>query len=143
MRKKLPVLLLVLIILLQAFVPVAYAVSKNDAQSQTAYFCPSDATSKGAGNGLKFGNTTKSAQKLANQMSKRGWSETTVRDTVDNAFTTRSSTNLANNNPATAYFNKDGSYVVVDNVRKEVVQISDKFDLNWKPDPNIINPYKP
>lgn len=49
MRKKLPVLLLVLIILLQAFVPVAYAVSKNDAQSQTAYFCPSDATSKGTG----------------------------------------------------------------------------------------------
>lgn len=49
MRKKLPILLLVLIILLQAFVPVAYAASKNDAQSQTAYFCPSDATSKGAG----------------------------------------------------------------------------------------------
>ena len=49
MRKKLPVLLLVLIILLQAFVPVAYAASKNEEQSQTAYFCPSDATSEGAG----------------------------------------------------------------------------------------------
>ena len=49
MRKKLPVLLLVLIILLQAFVPAAYAASKNNAQSQTAYFCPSDATSKSAG----------------------------------------------------------------------------------------------
>lgn len=49
MRKKLPVLLLVLTILLQAFVPVAYAASKNEEQSQTAYFCLSDATSEGAG----------------------------------------------------------------------------------------------
>lgn len=49
MRKKLPVLLLVLIILMQAFTPVTYAASKNEEQSQTAYFCPSDATSEGAG----------------------------------------------------------------------------------------------
>ncbi len=49
MRKKLPVLLLVLIILLQAFAPVTFAASKNEVQSQTVYFCPSDATSEGAG----------------------------------------------------------------------------------------------
>lgn len=49
MRKKLSVLLLVLIILMQAFAPVTFAASKNEAQSQTAYFCPSDATSKGTG----------------------------------------------------------------------------------------------
>ncbi|MDI6619744.1 MAG: hypothetical protein QME45_14005 [Clostridiales bacterium] len=59
MRKKLPVLLLVLIILLQAFVPVAYAAPKNDAQSQTAYFCPSDATSEGAGKGFDNFNALK------------------------------------------------------------------------------------
>mgnify|MGYP001011239774 FL=1 len=91
--------------------------------------------SKGKGsNGLKFGSTTKSAEKLANQMSKRGWTETSVNDTVNNAFTTRTSTNLANNNPATAYFNKDGSYVVVDNVTKEVVQVSNRLDPKWIPD---------
>lgn len=51
MRKKLSVLLLVLIILMQAFAPVTFAASKNEAQSQTAYFCPSDATSKGMNKG--------------------------------------------------------------------------------------------
>ena len=53
MRKKLPVLSLVLIILMQAFAPVTFAASKNEAQSQTAYFCPSYPTSEGAGNAVK------------------------------------------------------------------------------------------
>ena len=101
-------------------------------------------SAKSAGsNGLKFGSTTKSIEKLTKQMSKRGWTETSVKDTVNNAFTTRGSKNLANNSPATAYFNKDGSYVVVDNVTKEVVQISNRLDPKWIPDSNIINPYKP
>jgi hypothetical protein len=49
MRKKLSVLLIALIILLQAFTPAVFAASKNEVQSQTAYLCPSDPTSEGAG----------------------------------------------------------------------------------------------
>ncbi|WP_339061080.1 hypothetical protein [Tepidibacillus marianensis] len=49
MHKKLPVLILALIILLQAFTPAVFAASKNEVQSQTAYLCPFDPTSEGAG----------------------------------------------------------------------------------------------
>lgn len=49
MRKKLPILLLALIILLQVFVPAVYAVSKSEAISSTASFCSLDTTPEGAG----------------------------------------------------------------------------------------------
>jgi hypothetical protein len=49
MRKKLSVLLIALIILLQAFTPAVFAASKNEVQSQTAYLCPFDPTSEGVG----------------------------------------------------------------------------------------------
>jgi|GEM_PF-4313990 putative cell wall-binding protein len=48
MKKKLPVLILALIILLQAFVPVVYAASENVAISSSVYLCPFDTTSEGA-----------------------------------------------------------------------------------------------
>ena len=49
MRRKLPVLILALIILLQAFVPAVYAASENEAVSSNVYLCPFDPTSEGAG----------------------------------------------------------------------------------------------
>lgn len=49
MRRKLPVLLLALIILLQVFVPAVYAASKNEAISSTPPFCSLDTTPEGAG----------------------------------------------------------------------------------------------
>lgn len=54
MRRKLPILVLALIILLQAFVPAVYATSKIEAISSNVSLCPFDITSKGAGNNLKF-----------------------------------------------------------------------------------------
>ena len=98
----------------------------------------------GAGSDIKFGSDTKSAQKLSNQMNKRGWTEEMVEDTVRNPYTTRVSTNKATGNSATVYYNKSGSYVVIDDVTKEVVQISDNINPStWIPDPSIIDPYKP
>lgn len=94
-------------------------------------------------NSIKFGSNAKSAEKLANQMQKRGWDESLVRQTVDSPYTTRVSKNLATGNSSTVYYMKDGSYVIVDDITNEVVQISDRFDTNWIPDVNIINPYKP
>ncbi|WP_339061221.1 hypothetical protein [Tepidibacillus marianensis] len=49
MQRRLPVLILALIILLQAFVPAVYAASENEAISSNIYLCPFDITSEGAG----------------------------------------------------------------------------------------------
>lgn len=49
MRRKLPVLILALIILLQVFIPATFAVSKNEAISLTASFCSLGTTPEGAG----------------------------------------------------------------------------------------------
>ena len=73
----------------------------------------------------------------------RGWTNDSVKGTVSDYYTTRSATNRATGNPATVYYNKDGSYIIVDNVTNEVVQVSNKFDSNWAPDSSIINPYLP
>lgn len=92
---------------------------------------------------IKFGSTAKSTKKLNRQMEQRGWSEKTVKDIADKPHTTRKSINRANGNEATVFYDKDGSYMIVDDVTKEVVQISDKFNKDWAPDREIINPYKP
>lgn len=59
MRRKLPVLMLALIILLQAFVPAVYGASENEAVSSSVYLCPFDATSEGAGKGFDNFNALK------------------------------------------------------------------------------------
>jgi hypothetical protein len=98
----------------------------------------------GAGSSIKFGSDTKSAQKLSNQMTQRGWTESTVSDTVSNPYTTRVSTNKATGNSATVYYNQAGGYVIIDDTTKAVVQVSDNINPStWIPDPSIINPYKP
>lgn len=96
-----------------------------------------------SGNNVKFGSDSKSADKLARQMEQRGWTEQSVRDTVNNPTHTSPAMNKATGNNATAYFNADGSYVVVDNVSLEIVQVSAIGDANWIPDPSIVDPYIP
>ena len=77
-------------------------------------------------------------------MQRRGWSIQSVRNTVDNPYTTRISTNKATGNSATVFYNKNGSYVIVDDITKAIVQISDNINPSaWLPDSNIINPYRP
>ncbi|MDI6619875.1 MAG: hypothetical protein QME45_14695 [Clostridiales bacterium] len=49
MKRKLPVLILAVVILLQAFTLAVFAASKNEGESRTACFCSSDLTSEGAG----------------------------------------------------------------------------------------------
>jgi len=98
----------------------------------------------GNSSNVKFGSDVKSSQKLMNQMSNRGWTKTSVKNTIDAPYTTRSSTNLATGNSATVYYNQNGSHVIVDNVTNEIVQVSDALNPSeWISDPNIINPYKP
>ncbi len=79
--------------------------------------------------------------KIMNQMSKRGWTEKLISKTLKSKIT-REATNKATGNKATAFFAKDGSYVVKDDVTNEIIQISDRL-RSWTPDQTIVNPYTP
>ena len=108
----------------------------------------SEAEGKGGsgakGDQIVFGSDTKSATKLNNQMTKRGWTESTVRDTVSNPYTKRVSVNKATGNSATVYYNKSGGYVIIDDVTNAIVQVSDNINPStWAPDPSIVDPYLP
>ena len=93
---------------------------------------------------LVFGSSTKSTQKLMNQMNSRGWTEDLIRNTVDNPYTIRTSVNKATGNAATVFYTQQGSYVIVDDVTKAIVQISDNINPStWAPDLSIVDPYIP
>lgn len=102
------------------------------------------ADNKTTGDNVKFGSDTKSEQKLSNQMDQRGWTRDSVKETVNNPYTTRTSVNKATGNSATVYYNQQGGYVIVDDTTKAIVQISDNINPStWIPDPGIVNPYTP
>ncbi len=91
-------------------------------------------------NGGKGSLTSNFSNKIEKQFAKRGWSQDLVNETVNNPYTTREALNKANGNPATAFYNKEGQYVVRDNKTGNIVQISDK-SRPFSPDPTIKNPY--
>ncbi len=90
---------------------------------------------------IKFENSSKKTSKLNNQIRTRGWTFESITKTVNEPFQIRTSINRATGNTATVYYDKDGSYVIVDNITNEIVQVSNRFDPNWKPDISIIDPY--
>lgn len=57
--------------------------------------------------------------------------------------------NKATGNPATAYFRRDGHYIVRDNVTGDIVQMSHTGKSigygpgQWAPDDSIVDPYIP
>lgn len=92
------------------------------------------------------GNTEKSqctsvsiALKIKKQMNKRGWSEKQVMDAINNPSKTASTSDVRNNpitgikndDPATAYFDSEGNYVVQNDETGDIVQVSDKNDPEW------------
>ena len=74
------------------------------------------------------------------QIGKRGWSKESIVDTINNPSATRNSINKSNGNSATAYYDSDGKYVVVDDETGQLVQIEDKTTDNWSPDDTIDDP---
>lgn len=78
--------------------------------------------------------------KIGKQMSKRGWTEESIHETIDNPVRTVAARDTrwfpgadkALNDPATAYYSSDGGYVVRNDNTGEIVQISNKFKPNWK-----------
>jgi RHS repeat-associated protein len=81
--------------------------------------------------------------KIAKQMQRRGWDGDAIEKTAQKPYATSEATNKATGGDATAYFNKDGSYIIKDNQTGDVIQISNKNDPGWVPDQTIKNPYKP
>ncbi len=80
----------------------------------------------------------------ANQLLRRGWTRNSIDQTVNNPFTTRPALNRSTGNPATAFFNQDGSHIIRDDITAELVQMSDRLNPDsWMPDPVIVDPYLP
>ncbi|MEM9624726.1 MAG: colicin E5-related ribonuclease [Pseudomonadota bacterium] len=97
----------------------------------------------GADDDAKVSDDITIGDKIGRQSGQRGWNEESIKDVVDNPHTTRPATNKANGNDATAYYDEDGSHVVVDDVTGAVVQVSDRNNpTGWVPDSSIENPYR-
>ncbi len=78
---------------------------------------------------------------IMRRLKKRGWSDGLVDDTISSPYAVRKSVNKHTGGNATAFFRRDGSYVVLDDSTGEIIQISDRYDPNWIPDSSIHNPY--
>ena len=80
-----------------------------------------------------------SKKKIGKQIAKRGWSDDTIYDAINNPVKTKKTrdqrwlphADAPRDDPATAYFAADGSYVVRNDKTGEIVQISDKNDKEW------------
>ncbi|HEU4967077.1 MAG TPA: PA14 domain-containing protein [Candidatus Saccharimonadales bacterium] len=77
--------------------------------------------------------------KIADQMSKRGWTLSRIQDAVNDPMNTvktmdtRYNTDGTRlNDPATAYYHQGGGYVVRNDLNGKIVQVSDVFDKDWK-----------
>ena len=67
-----------------------------------------------------------------------------IKATVDTPFTTRVSVNKYTGNTATVFYTEKGSYVVVDDITYEIIQVSENINMEtWAPDQTIIDPYVP
>jgi RHS repeat-associated protein len=82
---------------------------------------------------------TQFGKKIEKQIGKRGWTKESVQTTIENpsrTVQTADTRHLADgtrlNDPATAYINQDGSYVVRNNRSGDVVQVSNRNDPSWK-----------
>lgn len=82
---------------------------------------------------------TSISPKIQGQMGKRGWTEGSIEATIGNparTAATRDTRFLSDgsrmSDPATAYINSDGSYVVRNNRTGDLVQVSNRNNPNWK-----------
>lgn len=81
--------------------------------------------------------------KINKQLPKRGWTQRRVQSVTDRPVHTSPALNRATGNKATAFFDKNGAYVVRENATGDIIQISNRLDPKWVPDPTITNPFIP
>jgi hypothetical protein len=82
--------------------------------------------------------TVNIGEKITKQMSIRGWQQVDVVSAVANparSVVTRDTRYLPSgdrmNDPATAYYSKDGGYVVRNDITGDIVQVSNRNDQHW------------
>lgn len=76
--------------------------------------------------------------KIKKQYPKRGWTEENIIETVQNPARTAATRDerynpdgTKKNEPATVYYRTDGHYVTVNDLTRDIVQISDLNDPDW------------
>jgi RHS repeat-associated protein len=91
-----------------------------------------------AGGPKLLGPGTSIGSKIEKQMAKRGWNREAVDKLIANPHSTRavrdtrhSPSGVKVNDPATAYINRQGHYVIRNNRTGDVVQVSNRHDLDW------------
>ncbi|MCA9924818.1 MAG: hypothetical protein KC421_20725, partial [Anaerolineales bacterium] len=114
----------------------AAALITLDSQLNSLGPSPAEESSKLLGPGTNI------TDKIQGQMSTRGWTQRRIQKVIDRPFHTSPALYKANGNPATAYFDARGAYVVRDNVTGDIIQISNRT-IPWIPDSTITNPYIP
>ncbi|MDR6689047.1 hypothetical protein J2Y41_004651 [Arthrobacter sp. 1088] len=78
--------------------------------------------------------------KIGDQMSKRGWTNSSISQAINGPTRTVATRDTRfdptqggrRDDPATAYYAADGSYVVRNDINGTIVQVSDKFKPTWK-----------
>ncbi len=75
--------------------------------------------------------------KNASYISKRGWTRDIMDDAIHNGIR-GTTTNLATSNMSYVYMASNGSYMVIDSVSYELVQLSKFGDMGWIPNPPIV-----
>jgi hypothetical protein len=88
---------------------------------------------------LGAARVTTVSPKIEGQLPKRGWSRASIDDAISNPVRTVSTRDTRhmpgggrNNDPATAYYSRDGGYVVRNDRTGDVVQVSNRMDPNWR-----------
>lgn len=100
-------------------------------------------SNKGTGNiasykGQSFHYSQESVKKggksIADQITERGWNDKRIGEAINKPAGTVNWTDQRkgkNNAPVTAYYHKDGGYVVRSNATGEIIQVSQVGDPNW------------
>lgn len=103
-----------------------------------------DAGNSGMGSGGSYRTAISGlGAKNSSYLSRRGWTLDSINEVYSNPYTTRTAFDKATGQSATAYYNRAGDYVVVNDITNELVQLSEYGNAAWIPDSTIINPYKP
>ena len=85
-----------------------------------------------------LGPGTNIGAKIQKQMATRGWTRATLDKLISNPHGTRAVRDTRHlpggervDDPATAYINRNGDYVIRNDRTGDVVQVSNRHDLNW------------
>ena len=111
----------------------AVGMARSEASQGAKEICEAATTSQ-----AMLGPVTKFGPKIEGQLGKRGWNKESVERLISSPArreATRDTRAMPGggrlNDPATAFINSKGDYVIRNDVSGDIVQISNKFDVDW------------